>query len=115
MRLTRLYFKSFELQFNISGTEDKNFINFRLRNKDVTRLVDGMEITSTVQVADGRSSLCRSNSTAGSQKMLQKAGFTFKYSEKGSKGGGVSAGFDNGMTKEEIQIAGPISQIWLLK
>ena len=36
--------------------------------------------------------------------MLEKAGFTFKYSEKSSKGGGVSSGFDNGMTKEEIQI-----------
>ena len=57
-------------------------------------------------MADGRTSLCRSNSTAGSQKMFEKAGFTFKYSEKSSKGGGVSSGFDNGMFKEEIQING---------
>ena len=106
VRLTRLYFKRFGLHFSNSGIVDKNFINFRIRNRDVTRIVDGSEVTSTVQVADGRTSLCRSNSTAGSQKMLEKAGFTFKYSEKSSKGGGVSSGFDNGMTKEEIQING---------
>ena len=27
------------------GIEDKNFINFRIQNSDVTRIVDGLEVT----------------------------------------------------------------------
>lgn len=105
-QLTRLYFQRFGLKFSNSGVKDENYINFVVRNKVVSRIINGSEISSLVQVADGRKSLCRSNSTTGSKKMFQLAGIELKYSEKGAKVGGVSAGFDNGMTKEEVQIAG---------
>ena len=82
--LTRLYFSCFGLKFGNLGIHDKNYISFIVRNKPVERSVNGVKIVSVVHVSDGRTSLCRS------KKLLLHAGFSFKYSEKGAKVGGVS-------------------------
>ena len=40
--LTRLYFNRFGLKFGNSDVQDINFVNFKVRNKQITRTVQGV-------------------------------------------------------------------------
>ena len=106
VKLTRLYFRRFGLQFSNSQVQDENFINFIIRAVYRKETVGGQSIRKKNQVADGRRSLCRSSSTAASKKVLESVGYTEKYSEKGAKNTGVTAAYDAGLSVGQVRDMG---------
>ena len=99
VKITRLYFKRFGLQFATEGCQDKNFVNFQLR---VVREQDG----SFVQIADGRKSLSRSQSFEDSKKLFKMLGYTESYSEKSAKMAGVKRAFEADGSASQIRDLG---------